>query len=123
MFVALYETWLRRSTLHELADAVEAVGRRDDPADVLGFVTLSVVADVGQIGLLAVAPTARGQGLGRVLLGAAHQRMRERGAAKAQVVTQRANRPACRLYERAGYRVAGIQHVYHFWTAADAAAA
>jgi dTDP-4-amino-4,6-dideoxy-D-galactose acyltransferase len=121
-FVGLYETWMRRSATRELADAV-VVAHRHDPQDLLGVVTLAVVEDVGHIGLLAVAPAARGHGLGRALLDGAHLRMRERGAARARVVTQLANLPACRLYQRAGYDVSAVQHVYHFWTAASAAAA
>jgi ribosomal protein S18 acetylase RimI-like enzyme len=122
-FVGLFETWMRRSTTRELADGVVVVARRDAPEDLLGVVTLAVAEDVGHIGLLALAPAARGQGLGRALLEGAHSRMRERGATRARVVTQLANLPACRLYERAGYEVAAVRHVYHFWTAAAAAAA
>ena len=46
---------------------------------------------------------------------AAHRWMQQRGAQVAQVVTQLDNRAACRLYERAGYRISRLQHFYHFW--------
>jgi dTDP-4-amino-4,6-dideoxy-D-galactose acyltransferase len=122
-FAGLYATWIRRSTLHELADAVVVGARRDDPDNLLGMAALSVAGPVGRIGLIEVAPPARGRGLGAALLHAAHRRMLERGAAEARVVTQLANRAACAFYERAGYRVAAIEHVYHFWPTAEEAAA
>jgi dTDP-4-amino-4,6-dideoxy-D-galactose acyltransferase len=49
------------------------------------------------------------------LIRGAHNWMRSRGAREARVVTQMINAPACRLYERAGYRQASVQNIYHFW--------
>jgi dTDP-4-amino-4,6-dideoxy-D-galactose acyltransferase len=110
---ALFETWMQRSTMGPLADGVLlAVDRKDE---LLGTVTLSIKDESGNIGLIAVADGARGRGIGSLLLAAAHQRMIVRGATRVTVVTQLANRAACRLYEQAGYRIDNVKHCYHFW--------
>ena len=118
-FESMYRRWIERSVSGELADAVlvATVADRDDaPQDSLaGMVTLSEAEGIGSIGLIAVAGAHRGLGIGSRLMHAAHQWMRDRDAHEATVVTQMANAPACRLYERFGYRVSRLQHYYHFW--------
>jgi dTDP-4-amino-4,6-dideoxy-D-galactose acyltransferase len=120
-YASLYEIWMQRSTRHELADAVLVAVGADRPDDILGMITLSETEGTGHIGLVAVAAAARGRGVGSRLLRAAHGWMLGRGATRARVVTQLANGPACRLYERAGYTVLDIEHLYHFWPQAPAA--
>jgi dTDP-4-amino-4,6-dideoxy-D-galactose acyltransferase len=113
-FIELYEIWMQRSTLHELADVV-LVASTAPSADGLGMVTIARTGETGCIGLVAVHQAARGKGVGSALVQAAHGWMEMHGATRATVVTQLANRPACRLYERAGYRLEEVQHYYHFW--------
>jgi dTDP-4-amino-4,6-dideoxy-D-galactose acyltransferase len=115
-FTGLFQTWIQRSTRHELADAVLVAAPSDRPEEILAMVTLSETGGTGHIDLVAVAEAARGRGLGLQMLQAAESWMLGRGAKMAQVVSQRANRPACGLYQRAGYHVLDVKHVYHFWT-------
>jgi dTDP-4-amino-4,6-dideoxy-D-galactose acyltransferase len=120
-FLAMYRLWIERSVRGELADMVlvAAADLIDNPErvelDPAGMVTLAESGGVGQIGLIAVAGAMRGRGIGSALITAAHRWMQARGAVKTQVVTQLANLPACRLYERAGYQLARVQNFYHFW--------
>jgi GNAT superfamily N-acetyltransferase len=114
-FASLYETWIERSTRREIADVVLVASYTRGLPDILGLVTLSVNGTTGLIGLLAVAEKARRRGIGRALLETAHCRMREKGAVRSRVETQLANRPACALYARAGYRPTAVEHIYHFW--------
>lgn len=109
---ALYALWMQRSALRELAGTVLVAGEEVAPA---GMITVSVDDGCGSIGLIAVAPEARGQGIASELLLAAHRWMQDQGAGRATVVTQQTNLPACRLYERAGYRPVDVKHFYHFW--------
>lgn len=111
----LYETWMRRSALRELAGAVLVAVPRDKPAELIGVITLSESEGVGRIGLIAVGEAARGQGVGTGLMRAAHQWMRAAGATRAEVVTQLANRGACRLYQSSGYQLQDVMDYYHFW--------
>jgi dTDP-4-amino-4,6-dideoxy-D-galactose acyltransferase len=114
-FERLYRTWMARSLSGEAADCVLVAACPGAEADPQGMVTLSRTATSALIGLIAVRDDARGRGVGSSLLRAAHRWMRSHGAARATVVTQLDNRPACRLYESAGYRLAELRNVHHFW--------
>ena len=54
---------------------------------------------------LRVAPDVRGQGIGSALLRAAEQKARQHGAGALRVETQQVNVPACRFYQRHGFRL------------------
>lgn len=54
---------------------------------------------------LRVGPDARGQGIGSALLRAAEHAARQRGASALRVETQQVNVPACRCYQRNGFRL------------------
>jgi dTDP-4-amino-4,6-dideoxy-D-galactose acyltransferase len=123
-FRALYRIWIDRSVRREIADVVlvaydqesagNAQGQRSS-LPISGMVTVRVLNGVGNIGLIAVAESQRGRGVGSRLIAGAHQWMLDHGAAKATVVTQSANLPACRLYERNGYLLEQAENYYHFW--------
>jgi dTDP-4-amino-4,6-dideoxy-D-galactose acyltransferase len=112
---SLYATWMRRSLSGELADSVLVASPCGDEAEVIGMVTVTIKGALGQIGLVAVLPGHAGRGIGRLMTGAAHRWMTARGAERSTVVTQLGNLPACRLYERSGYRLNDVRNYYHFW--------
>jgi len=114
-FESLYRTWIERSTLGELADAVWVASRLGDDAALVGMVTVSVSGAMGQIGLISVLDSARGRGVGRLLMEKAHHWLIGQSAIRATVVTQLANQPACRLYEQVGYTLHDVECCYHFW--------
>lgn len=58
---------------------------------------------VGEVESLAVAPAARGQGVGTALLEAARERFRAQGLEYWSVAVVEANEGAVRMYERAGF--------------------
>lgn len=122
-FRALYETWIRRSTHHEMAERVYVMANPRD--DLLGFITVGMreaegsrifdSRDVGLIGLVAVAEQARGRGIGHCLLQAACNWVEQAGGGAVEVATQGDNGPAMALYRRAGFQPVAMSHVYHFW--------
>lgn len=113
-FEHLYSTWVQRSTVRALADVVLVA--REGSTHIVGFVTVKrKEADVGAIGLIAVAGSVRSRGVGRMLLEAADEWMVQQALSSAQVITQLSNSAACRLYERNGYSLASVESVYHFW--------
>jgi len=114
-FISLYHTWMKRSTLRELADIVLVVTPTDSNDDCAGIVTASAADTVGKVGLIAVLDAWQGQGLGSLLMGAIHRWMIGRGVKQSTVVTQLVNTAACKLYERLGYHLINVQHYYHFW--------
>ena len=60
-------------------------------------------ADVALLWDIRVAPSSRGRGVGRALLGAAEAWAQSRDAGWLEVETQNINAPACRFYERNGF--------------------
>jgi ribosomal protein S18 acetylase RimI-like enzyme len=69
----------------------------------------------GSLGLMSVAPEARGQGLGRQLVSGAVAWLRERGLERVTVVTQARNVRALRTFEACGFRVADVALWFHKW--------
>lgn len=55
---------------------------------------------VGQIGLIAVHPAARGQSIAASLMQCADERYVKQVCSEAIVVTQREKQPACGLYKK-----------------------
>jgi ribosomal protein S18 acetylase RimI-like enzyme len=63
--------------------------------------------DDGEMFLLFVHPTYGGHGIGRTLLSAAHDSLREAGCKQAYLFTHEQNERALALYASAGYRLDG----------------
>jgi len=108
----LYTSWIERSVSKEIAWETLVVKEQND---LLGLITLGTKDGRGDIGLVAVAEHERGKGIGKALVTAADKHFSERGYTLAQVVTQRCNLGACRLYESCGYQIENIENVFHFW--------
>ncbi|NIF24554.1 dTDP-4-amino-4,6-dideoxy-D-galactose acyltransferase [Candidatus Pantoea multigeneris] len=77
----------------------------DEQGNLLGFASLREQSGEGRIGLLAVMPDARGNGLGERLLLAAADWCRVRRLSHLRVATQLSNLAAMRLYSRSGARL------------------
>lgn len=76
--------------------AVEPDGR------IVGFTAVRLAE--GELFLLFVDPASGGRGVGRQLLGAAHDAMRSAGRSESFLFTHEQNERAQRVYEAAGYR-------------------
>lgn len=112
LFFKLYMAWINNSVNGKVADVV-LVTRRGDK--IIGMITVGRKNDCGDIGLLAVASEYRGQNIGTNLVRSAQLYWRNRGITVGRVVTQMANKSACRLYENCGFKIAKIDNFYHFW--------
>lgn len=114
-FASMYHIWINRSTLHEIADVVFIVTNSSNMEDCLGMVTGSVKNGMGKVGLMGVQKKVQGQGIGSLLMKTLHDWLISNGIHIAEVVTQKENIRACKLYERFGYQLESLQHYYHFW--------
>lgn len=80
---------------------------------VAGYIAAWFVLDEVHINNLAVRPECRRRGYGSALLGHALQAARRDGARRALLEVRRSNETARRLYERHGFRVAGVRKDYY----------
>ena len=107
----LYAVWVQKS-IRGYAERVFVAEHNGMPA---GYITCHAKGDVGEIGLIAVAESARGKGLGSELIAAALQYFAESGTKQVRVVTQGHNVAAQRLYQRYGFLTCSVQIWYHRW--------
>jgi dTDP-4-amino-4,6-dideoxy-D-galactose acyltransferase len=110
----LFAEWIERCVEGALADNVLVAGAPGAPR---GYVTVRAPREEhpADIGLFAVAPGARGQGLGGALLAGAIAWARALGEPVLEVVTQGSNARALRAYERAGFTTQQVAYWYHAW--------
>ena len=87
---------------------------------VAGFLAFWRVLDEMHINNLAVHPSYRRRGLGRTLLEEALTAAARTGVRRATLEVRRSNAPAVRLYEGAGFVVAGIRPNYYSEPVEDA---
>jgi GNAT superfamily N-acetyltransferase len=73
----------------------------DGDDHVVGFIAARVVE--GEVFNIFVDPDSAGTGVGRMLLGAAHDALREAGRVEAFLFTHEENERAIAVYEAAGY--------------------
>jgi ribosomal protein S18 acetylase RimI-like enzyme len=74
----------------------------DETDRVVGYT--AVHPENGELFLLFVDPTHAGRGIGRMLLGAAHDALRAAGCPEAFLFTHEQNERALAVYASAGYR-------------------
>ncbi|MFU8841904.1 MAG: GNAT family N-acetyltransferase [Nitriliruptoraceae bacterium] len=95
------------------ADAEVVVLVAVDGPDHLGAAIGQVLLDEGHVIDLAVAPTARGQGIGRRLLEELLAGLRARGAVAHTLEVRPGNRAALGLYRASGFVVEGRRPRYY----------
>ena len=109
---ALYETWIEKSCSGD-ADVVFVPEVEGEPA---GYVSCHLKPDqTGLIGLVGLAPEARGKDVGTELVLEALHWFRTKNVNKVTVVTQGRNVAAQRVYQRCGFCTQSLQLWYHRW--------
>ena len=110
----MYQIWLRNCLTTDYADAVVVAELDGQPA---GYVTchLNRPAGEGNIGLVGVAQSARGQGCAQGMILRAIDWFRQHGMDRCNVVTQGRNIPAQKLYQRCGFTTRSVELWFHKW--------
>ena len=80
---------------------------------ICGFVIAWTIFDEAEIGTLAVAESARGQGIARRLLEAALEACQRRGAMQIFLEVRPGNTAARRLYESCGFQTVAVRKHYY----------
>jgi len=113
VFPRLYSQWLHNILAGGTAGQLLVAGPA--PGEARGLLALNEKQHHASIDLLAVDVVLRGRGLGWQLLEAAQRQAYAWGYPALRVVTQADNAPACRLYQRFGFRVVHEEYLYHCW--------
>ena len=96
----------------ELVDVLEGPAlvafRGDRPIGVVSWLA-EPSGEIAEVRVLLVAPEARGQGVGRALIDAATDALREAGVRRAWLVTTNDNLAAMALYQKAGWRLSELR--------------
>jgi len=107
----LYATWIENS-FKGFAQAVLVVEVAAQP---VGYITCHLSGSESRIGLVGIADSQKGKGLGKKLVKRFLAWSLEQGAHRATVVTQGRNTGAQRLYQRCGFLTFSFQVWYHRW--------
>jgi len=107
-----FEGLLRRTD----TDLLGAV--RDDR--LIGYAVAWTVAGQSELGNVAVAPEARGLGIGRLLVSAVVQRLRFRHVSDVFLEVRESNEVARTLYDTAGFTIVGRRRAYYSQPTEDA---
>jgi dTDP-4-amino-4,6-dideoxy-D-galactose acyltransferase len=111
-FEKLYTTWIVNSVNKQLADFTFVY--RDEERE-LGFTTVKLNKDFGQIGLIAVDESSRGKSIGKKLIFSVIDLLKNKKIGELQVATQKDNTAACRFYQSLGFSEFKMEKVYHIW--------
>ena len=111
-FEELYRLWIINSVNHSIASEVLIYTEKEN---ILGLITLSGEDKTSNIGIISVDSNSRGLGIGRILMHGGELWAKENGFNDINVVTQKDNIPACKLYEACGFYIKDTKYVYHFW--------
>lgn len=109
-FEALYKLWIDNSLNKKFADAFFVYV---DDEQILGFVTVKLHQNFGQIGLIAVAPGYQGKGIGSKLIMKAEEFCLQNNKEKLQIPTQKENIEACSFYSKLDYKIIKTTIIKH----------
>lgn len=86
----------------------------------VGYAITWTVADQAELGNVAVAPEARGRGIGRALVEAVVERVGRRGAKECFLEVRESNGTAQALYRSMGFEAVGRRRAYYAAPVEDA---
>lgn len=111
-YIKLYSHWIQQSVNRSYATDVFCYMCGEKPR---GLLTLSIQGNVGTIGLVSVDERFRQKGIGSSMIRHAMNYSLLHQVNKLCVTTQSRNIPACRLYEKNGFRLDSVVDVWHWW--------
>lgn len=111
----LYATWIEKSCT---GYADQVLVARDYGGEAVGYISghLDAEPSVARIGLIAVAASSQGRGVGGHLLRGALAWFASAGRPRVTVQTQGRNVAGLRLYEGLGFRVEAMELWFHGWS-------
>lgn len=111
-FELLYTKWIDNSINKQFADKIFYIKEIDD---IVGFVTLKNNNKFSTIGLIAVAESHQGRGLGKKLLLKVEEYCISQNIFEVKIPTQKENKAACHFYNKMGYNINEELIIKHYW--------
>lgn len=105
--------WSEDEFEHLLIDPAVLAHRATVAGNLVGFILSRCAAGEAEILSVGVAASRRGRGLARQLLDLHLRRLAGLGIRALFLEVEEHNRPACRLYRRAGFREVGRREGYY----------
>ncbi|MEO7990480.1 MAG: GNAT family N-acetyltransferase [Chryseolinea sp.] len=112
-FFRLYKEWIDGSVSKRLADVIYIATSNKQ---IMGMVTVKFNQQEAHIGLIAVQKHFRGMNVGTQLLEHVKKESQQRNILHIFVPTQKQNESACKFYERNGFLINNVMHIYHYWS-------
>ena len=85
----------------------------EEGGQVCGYGCLIVLFEDAELANIAVAPTHRGQGVGKLLMEKMHEHAKSLGAERMLLEVRVSNKNAIGLYEKYGYEKYGLRENYY----------
>ncbi len=115
------EPWSRSALALLLTEEYPSFCALGENGELIGYLSAQRALDELQIINVAIREPFRGKGLGGLLLEAAEEYCRTREIKSVSLEVRVSNLPALRLYEKHGYRSAGIRRNFYRKPTEDAA--
>lgn len=114
--------WSRNSFLYELLENERALYlvAKSPWGDVIGYIGLWVIFDEGHITNVAVHPDYRRRGVGKALMLAMVEAVKQRGVRHLTLEVRRSNLAAQDLYQKLGFVHMGVRRKYYLDNNEDA---
>lgn len=111
---AFSSPWQRDTFLGLLErPALELLVLEDRTAGIVGYAVLWCILEQGELANMAIVPSSRRRGLGRVLLSHVLDRARSRGVETVFLEVRESNERAVRLYTQFGFSDVGVRRAYY----------
>lgn len=107
------DPWSEKSIASELENPLSLWLAALDGDRVAGYIGSQTVLGESDMMNLAVSPEYRRQGIGRALVSALIDRLRQMGSHSITLEVRASNLPACKLYESLGFAQAGLRKGYY----------
>lgn len=107
------DPWSEKSIASELDNPLSLWLTALDGKKVAGYIGSQTVLGESDMMNLAVSPEYRRQGVGRALVTALIDRLRQTGSHSITLEVRESNLPACQLYESLGFTQVGLRRGYY----------
>ena len=118
--VCFQDPWSERMILDELCNPLSLWLTALDGGTVAGYIGSQSVLDEADVMNLAVAPARRREGVGRALMRALTDALRQKGVAALLLEVRPSNEPALSLYRAEGFAEVGRRRNYYLHPKEDA---